>query len=486
MLAPAADAGESWQLAPKFLLGQEIVYAGTITETCGAEPDAGGAEVRFEQRYDMETNVLVTAADPPNSWQIGGYTVIRRPDRQAGDKSGDFEDAVSIHLDAVKVNKAGKPTWLSGAEVAVSLDGWGPSELGYLFATPSEPVKAGVTWVDRRAGQQPIYCRCVGAEPVSGTPCVKIVCVQTAQNWSEKNVATPAWQTQSDVWIDPRTGLVRRVRRVHQMRAVGEQQPSRQVIVDYKQASQLRYHGQMLQERIAEFVAAHRAQTEIEQATSLGEAQRKSKLTTVKSELAAAGAKPHATPYQPVIAEMQRRVEKTLAQRSSETTPTVIATRATAVVGKRAANIVARSVDNNETITLKKLAGKNAVFVLADPTSDLSIAAVQTVVATLGKQKYAPVELYVVSTSSAPEAIQGLRERVPGKYTVCTGGGFDRSYGTSGVPHTIVIDAEGILRGNYVGYGPEFSAQLVSTIRQHGSVERVGSKDDRKSTKFLR
>lgn len=388
---------------------------------------------------------------------------------------------VSVGFQQVLIGPDGRPRWTSaGVEQAWPSDGWASVELGYLVEAPDQPVQQGETWVIRRAGQGPVRCQLLGVEPIDGISCFKLVSASQSQNWSGKEATSPAWSQQCTVWTDPKTGLARRVRREHQLRLPGQSGAPRVLLVEYDQASNRRYHGTLLQQHVADFQAAAKAQTELEQATHALDRQRRRHLSAAQHQLQFALSKPSATPYRPAMAELLRRVEQSQQGKRESIAPTPSSSarpgrtaraegpvRARATVGRPAPSFVLHQLETNQTVTVKKLAGKPALIVLADPASELSQRAVKLAVSAAGRQPGRQIQIYVACTQSDPEALQRLRDQAPGPYVLCSGAGLDKAYGVEAAPHTLFIDADGVLRGNYPGLGPEHSASLTTALEHH-------------------
>jgi hypothetical protein len=480
--SPSGEQAE-YSLTAKYLVGQEIVYIGRLVDTTSQKEN-----VKYEQPFELETSLFVLEVDPKQTARLGCYTVIRRPDHRPDRDKSPFENVVSLRFDDVRVVAAGRATW-SGNDARVSwpTDGWPTSELSYLIEVPSEPIHIGATWVSRDSAPQPTNYQLVAREPVEGVLCLKVEGTQQSQNWKAKEVTTAAWQRKTTVWLDPKTGLARRVRWEHHLRDPGAESPGRVITASYNQASNLRYHGSLLQERTTDFHAAHKAQRELEHAVSSGERHRRRQLTTVQQQLQQATDAPFSTPYRPAMAEMLRWIERAIKEKPEvASAPNTLRIRSTAEIGRPARPFVVHDLGNNQTITLKKLAGKPIVLVIADPTSDLSIHAVAQAVGAVATQAARTAEVLVVCTKTDQRSLAELKERVRGRYTLCGGKGLDGAYGVEGTPHTIFIDGEGILRANYQGHGPETITFLAAALARHARpVSNIGA-NDAGTGKYLR
>jgi hypothetical protein len=351
---------------------------------------------------------------------------------------------------------------------------------------PNKPLDTGATWTLHHAGQESTQCRVTGMESVLGIGCVKVETMQQSQNWDADNIALPAWMNRASIWIDPKSRIVRRLHRDYRVRRPGDTQPSQALLAQYDLTSDFQYHGEHLQQRIADFRAGHTAQNHLEQALASIDRQRPRLLANLKDTIELTlRDKLYWTPYRPAILAMisladyksnESKAGETVRQRSEPQS----------LLGRKARNFVIRVAETDETLTLKKVAGKPVVLVFMDPSSPLSIRALRTAVwAAQNHAELAPT-VYAVCTEIGEDTAKQLKEAVPGAFTICTGKGIDRAYGVDAVPYTLYIDASGYLRGSYVGYGPEMTTALVADLRRkEADVENVG-KGGGTSPSFLR
>jgi hypothetical protein len=85
-------------------------------------------------------------------------------------------------------------------------------------------------------------------------------------------------------------------------------------------------------------------------------------------------------------------------------------------------------------------------------------------------------DVYAVCMKTDDAAMAKLKQAVPSGYRMCKAQAMDRSYGMVAMPHTIMIDKEGLLRANFLGYGPELGMSIAQQMDMHaGKVEQVGN-----------
>ncbi|MGL4464695.1 MAG: hypothetical protein ACRC1K_21285, partial [Planctomycetia bacterium] len=359
----AADGGGTWRLQPRYLPGEEQVYRGTLTEISVSEG------VRFEQPFDLEMIALTLDTDSKKTSVVGCFTVRKLP-TTADEKAAKTENIVSSHFAKVKVNPQGGAAWAdTGATFDLAPDGMPAWELGSFVETPAEAVSVGKQWVLNPAGQPPVVCKVVEAESVLGSPCVKIACTQASPNWSAADVDLAAWSNETTVWIDRKTGLPMRLHRKFDVRKPGDAAPSRTVLVKYDQTSNVRYHGQLLQDRRDEFVASHKMQADLETLTANPQDIRPGRVASLKAVMTAQLAKPTVTPYRRALVDMKKIIERAETDPKSFAAEAVRLPSQARIVGRPARNFVLRVLETNESLNPKKLKGTTAVMMLVDPTA---------------------------------------------------------------------------------------------------------------------
>jgi hypothetical protein len=467
------------KLAPKYTAGQEIVYSGSIIETC-----TGAQGVTYEQPYDVETTALVLQMDAKRNAEIACYTVVRKPNHDVEAAMKSMEDVSTFHFDMMQVTPQGAATWMAGpmkGKMPMPMPtGQAPWELGCFLQTPAEPVAKGMQWTIQAEGQPPVKCTAMGQDMVDGEPCMKVMCVQQSPTWAVKNATQPAWMCESTMWVTMKKGMVYKVSRNFMARDAGEESPNRSVKTMYTQSTNIVYNGPELQARTTDFEAALKAQIEWEKLAA-GKADRtpRGQIGAVRHQLKFALDKSLASPYRMAMKEMLRvaeEAEKNVVLSKPTLPPTM--PHMAAVVGKRARHLAVRDLETNETLTLKNFKGKCVVLVYCDPESALSRKALETVVQT-AKAGKDPCEVYAVCAKTDDATTAMLTKAVPAGYKVCKAQSMDRSYGMIAMPHTIMIDKDGTLRANFLGYGPELGASIAQQMDRQAKMEQIGSKPEK-------
>ena len=495
LIASIAASPGGWRLQPKFGVGQELTYEGKIREV------RASADVESESESRLTVRALVMEKSSDGAVRLGCSTV-RKPSDPKVSKPNQLDDALSISFDEVIVEPTGAARWspsLGGgrnsidaarnSDIQAHID-TSPAaemastrELGFLVEFPANPLKTGEKWVIRQEGAPPLACQVVGPETVMGATCVLVTLHQESQNWKNPSPASPAWCMDAKVWVEEKSRSVFKVDRTTQVRYPGA--PGERVTrqVNYEQATNVRYHGELHQRQVEDFRTVHDAFRKLESARSLaGKSERDKRLAQVRRDLKLAMQQLYSTPFRPAIERLDGLAESLLnAEDAPEEPVIVLAGRREAAVGERAPHFVVRDVKTGETISRKTTRGRPVLLVYIDPKSRLSR---QTLQAAVAAARGCDLSLYAVCTSYDEATEAALREEVPGEYAVCMGGGGDSAYGIQGTPHVVLIDGEGILRVNQLGYGPALETSLVEGCAAIKTAAVVKEKE--KARTFLR
>jgi hypothetical protein len=483
-LASAAWAylpSEGMKLAPKYVQGQEIVYSGTIVESCIGVPG-----VSYEQPYDLEMTALVAAMDAKRNAEMACYTVVKMPNQDAVEEPKPMDGVATFHFDMMRVTPEGMATWMAGPMKGKAPMPMGtaqcPWEMSCFLQVPMEPVVKGMQWTVQMEGQPPVKCTAMGPETVDGELCMKVACMQQSPTWTVKNATQAAWQCESTVWVMMKKGMVYKVHKKQMMRDAGEESPNRCIKTTYTQATNIVYNGPELMDRTTDFEAALKAQIEWEKlATGKSDRSPRNQIGAVRHQLKFALDKPVASPYRAAMSEMMRvaeEAEKNVASSRPKLPPSM--PHMVAVVGKKARHLAVKEMETGGMLTLRDFKGKCTVLVYCDPDSPLSCRALETVVKSSNGLKGA-ADVYAVCMKTDKASMDKLRMTVPGDYKICKSQTMDRSYGMIAMPHTIMIDKEGMLRANFLGYGPELGTSIAQQVEMHsaGKVEQIGNQPEK-------
>jgi len=450
---PAAEAG----VHPRLARGLELCYRGTYTE------ETPGAQVQFVRTYKLENRYFVLNAGPAGA-DIACLTVFRGKTTRSETVS-EMETS-SVRLELGKVDGFGKV--IPPAEVSwlAALDGPPTIECGAFVPVPAKGIQPEQTWEVVEAGRPVRLWRMVGVEDAGGGRCVKLVGTQQSTDWDEPRGDRTAWRRIDTVLLN-RGGYAFRVERIIERREPGRREAGHRLVLKYELESSLQYPGNLFQDR----------QREIAQLQGFAEA-----LTPLLPRAAQVGPRPFEaqlakmqnyaeanppTPYREAIKHVQRLAEAGRRGEAPVTVASDTAAAPVATVGQLAPDFLAMDLATRASARLSKWQGQPVLLLFYDPASDLGEEVLR-----FGQelQTAHPNQLTVVGLSVVGAAPAALKQRDQLKLTfpIISGTGLRLSYAVDATPKMVLIDAAGIVRGHYIGWGPE----IPGTIRD--DFERCG------------
>jgi peroxiredoxin len=457
LLVPAQSSDRTdWLLAPHLSRAQELVYRGTFTE------EALGPRVQFNRACRMEARVFVLDTTAKGA-EAAFYTAFKpqggRPG-PAGARPGDGEPASSVRLELARVEPRGRVA--ADAALAVPLDGPPSVECGAFVEAPTKRVGVGQVWEVSEDGRPPRTWKLVGGEMVNGTSCLKLVGVQQTDDWDRPRADRAAWQRQDTVWLSLRLGVAYRVERVIERREAARNEPTYRSALRYELETNLQYPGQLFEDRRREILQARSfadAAAPLLAAAARNPSQRDALLAKVTYHLD----NHPPTPYREAVLQVKRRLE---AARRGETVAVVAQEPAPAVqvaaVGQPAPDFVTSDLVTHESARLRRWLGRPVLLVFYNPSSTTTDGLLRF--AQSLSDNY-PKEVAVAALCLSEDTEAVLKQRrltIP----VLSGTGLRLSYAVDATPKLILVDAEGVVRGTYAGWGRETSVEVVAELKR--------------------
>ncbi len=471
MSPSAAAVRGDWVLTPRLARGQELVYRGTFTEQAGegvgkVRPATPGAQVQFQRAYRFETRFFVLDA-PPRGVRLAAYTTLQ--DRAASAiKSGIRVEPISssVRLERVTVDLQGKVQADPGVSLTIPLDGPPTIEVGSFLEVPRGRLVSDQGWEVAEEGRPNISWRIIGTEEINGRPCVKIVGVQQTDDWDHPRADRGSWRRQDTVWLAPRTGLSVRVERIIEQREPARRETTQKSILNYELESNLALPGQLAIDRRQDIVQALAFR---ETATPMlpAPASYGKELEALHRKIAYHLENQPTTPYREAMLLLKRQVE---AARRGEVIPVVrqeAAAPAVAAVGEHAPDFVASEITGTGTGAgrLSHWKGKPILLVFYHPSSYTAgelLGFAQEIHTHYGKH------MAVVGLSTSDDTMAVIKQRNSLKlgFPILNGGGMRISYDVETTPKMVLIDANGVVRGAYLGWGRETSEEVMTELRR--------------------
>jgi len=442
-VAAAQPAGRYEALVPPQLArGQELVYSGTYEE------EVRGATVQSNRVYGIESRAFVLDADAKGA-ELALLTVLRS--RAPRGSAGPLQEPSSVRLVQTRLDPQGRLSRL----VPVPLDGPSTVECGQFIELPRSSSGRD-SWDVEEAGRPPQSWRVVGAELRNGLRCIQLRGVQQSDDWDNPRADRIAWRRRDMVWVAVGSGLTCRVERIIERREAAHTEPMQRLSVTYDLESRLTYPGQLYEDRFRE----------ITQARTLGEAAApylrdwtaagQRPLEAILSKIAYHVDNQPETPYRQELQQLRRRID---AARRGETVAVNEAASgeapSRAATGQPAPDFIVTNLLGGESLHLRRLLGKPIVLFFYSPSSPHAHELLRF--ANSIRSSAAGNEVRVLAL-----AMSNDRERVSSDYAqwqldvpIGTGLGLRHSYDVEATPKTVVIDASGIVRRTFVGWGSE-------------------------------
>ena len=443
---PAADSG----LQPKLTRGMELCYRGTYTE------ESPGAQVQLVRTYRLESRYFVLN-DNPQGLDIACLTVFRGKTTRSETVSE--HETSSVRLELGKLDRFGKVTAPTESNWLAPLDGPPTIECGAFVPAPAK-VKADQSWETAEEGRPVRVWRVAGTEDAGGGRCTKLVGTQQSPDWDEPRGDRTAWRRVDTVLLN-RGGYAHRVERIIERREPGRREVGQRLLLKYELESSLQYPGNLFQDRAKE-IAQIQAYADalaplLPRAAQVGPRPFEAQLAKMKNYVETAPP----TPYREAIKHVQRLAE---AGRRGESPVTVAsdaapATTQVATVGRLAPDFLAVDLASRTSVRLRKWQGQPVLLLFYDPASDLGEEVLR-----FGQelQNAHPNELTVVGLSVGSDAPAALKQRDQLKLSlpIVSGSGLRLSYAVDATPKMVLLDGNGIVRGHYIGWGPEIPGSV--------------------------
>jgi hypothetical protein len=449
-LVVAQPQRAEWQLAPQLIRGQELVYTGTFVE------EALVPGVQFQRTFKIETTLLVLDATPQKH-EVAAYTLLALRGKQP---QPDAAGPSSVRLEILEVAPQGR---VRGPVAA--LDGPPTVEWGALVEVPKVRVGVQDSWLVGEDGRPPRTWRVAGVEVVNGTNCVKLVGTQQSPDWDRPRGDSTAWQRRDSVWISPQLGIAYRVERTVERRDPLRKEPTHRYVLRYDLDSRLTYPGNLLEDRVHEIRQTRKIW---EEAVPLlrEPAQHRQQLDALLKRIAAHLEGQPPTPYRKAILHVKQRIE---AARRGETIPEGDAEQAAppspAVgVGQRVPDAVVTDLIGRQSLRLHSLVGRPVLLAFYNPDSPTGAQVLQF--AQTLCEKYRPSLTVVgLAVSDDGDLVRKQHAELRLSFPVLDGMGLHQTFCVDATPRLVVLDAEGILRGGFTGWGAHTPREVLGEIQ---------------------
>jgi peroxiredoxin len=445
-----------WQLIPRLDRGQELVYRGSFTE------EALGKGIQFNRAYRLEARVFVLDLAPQGA-DLALFTVLRphtgRTERAEAEVS-------SVRLERVWLDLQGRIRADSAASLSVPLEGPATVEAGLFVEVPRSRVGPSQSWEVLEDRRPPQTWKVTGTETINGTSCLRLEGLQQSDDWDKPRADSSAWRRRDRIWLALRLGVAYRVERTVERHDPARVEPSQRSATRYELESALKYPDQMFEDRRKEIL---QARTLAEAATPLlpepgkhGRPPFEALLAKITHHL---DHQPP-TPYREAILQVKRRVEAAL---RGESPPTLVASAASLTpvmaFGKPAPDFTVTGLTDDQPVQLKQRLGKPLLLVFFNPAS--STAADVLRFAQRTSEGTSPkVTVLGLAVADDAERARQLHTELPLSFPLLPGDRLRPNYAVDVTPKLIVLDAEGVVRGSFIGWGRETATAVTEELQK--------------------
>jgi hypothetical protein len=468
--AQPAERAE-WLLVPQLGHAQEFVYRGTFEEK------AAGSDLEFERKYLVRGALFVLDATPRGS-EAAFLTALRLRN------GGRLEEAApsSARLEVVRIDPQGRISAGPGGSLAIPLEGPPTIEVGALVEVPKQAIGVGRSWYIEEDGRPVHRWTIAGTEPVNGTTCVKLVGVQQSDDWDRPRADRVAWWRQDTAWVAPRLGVAYKVERLIKRREPAHKEPFYQSVLAYQLETRGEYPRQISDD----------LRREVRQTRDLAEAAAPLLANPGKSAAeidALLGRIKYHTDhhaaavaaYREPLVHLERRLE---AARKGEAAPAVApldaAPSTVAAIGKPVPDFLTTDFTSKETGRLHRWKGKPLLMIFYSPASPLAESVLR-----LGEEvtlsSHGAIGVVGLAMSPDAEGVRKQRAELHVTIPVYDGRGLRQSYAVEATPKVVFIDADGVLRGAWVGWGEETRDAVLRELQpwqKKSGAARVASPHD--------
>lgn len=439
-------SGSDWLLLPQLGKGQELVYRGLFTE------ESVGQAVAFNRTYRMENRVLVLDVGT-RGMDVALLTVLKA--RHDKPEQGKLPEPSSVRLELVQVDLQGRLE-APGISLSVPMEGPPTVEGGAFVEVPRSRVGINRSWEVHEEGRPPRSWKVIGTEVVNGTSCLKLVGRQQSDDWDRPRADRTAWHRVDTVWMAPRLGIAYRVERVIERRAPARREPTQRSVMRYELDSSLVYPGQLFEDRHREILQVRNlvdaAGPFLREPGKYGNAPFDALLAKVANHLD----NQPPTPYREAVLQFQRRLE---AAKRGEVAPVSrtedsFAPGTGAAIGQPAPDFVASDFTIRESIRLRRFQGHPMLLVFYNPTAKTA-SEVLRFAQSVAAAHQPGITVLGLAVSDDSQTILQQRSEHRLTFPLLSARGLRLLYGVDATPRLVVLDAEGIVRGAYEGWGRE-------------------------------
>jgi peroxiredoxin len=455
------QATSGWQPTPQLTPGLELVYTGSYSEE-SLIPNAS-----HQTQYRLETNVLVLDAGVKD-WNVAVLSSLSLQQvPQPGQKKA--AGPTSMRLALAKVDWQGRLRQ-DKKLMEIALKEPPTLEIGYFIPVLGGKLTGTSTWDIADPGKPAQRWKVVGTESCGGLQCIKVTAVQQSPDWDKVRADTIGWRRQDTIWIHPQLFIAQKVERIIEQRAAARETPTSRSIVKYELDSQLRYPGQMFEQRKADAVRTAKLQDDsqtILHQPVLNRQALEAAIHKVSYHLAHPGTEQR-TPYLKLASHLKVELEKAksgeVSVRSNIDDPAPLV-GGRIEVGKQAPDFTVSSLIEPTTHRLGSHRGKSVIVFFYNPATPLG-REVMAYMKRLSEQQKDNLAIFALAVTQDGDLVRAQHKKLKLAFPILDGNGMRLSYGATDTPRFVVVDGDAIVRFAETGWGYHTSFAIEETLRQ--------------------
>jgi peroxiredoxin len=455
----APDRGD-WLLLPQLARGQELVYSGTFTE------EALSPGVQFQRAFRVDTTVFVLDVGNPQC-SLAFLTVVSpRSSPNPREPGNTAQPPSSVRLEMLPMDRQGKLQPAQPAALTVPIEGPPTIECGLFREMPKAKVSVSSTWDANEAGRPPWTWRVEGTESIQNVHCVRVVGVQQSPDWDTPRADSRAWQRRDTLWIASQLGLTYRFERVIERRDAARQTATHRSVLRCDLQSGLTWPGKFYDNRRHEIEQASKFAQEADGWLHDAEKNKPQLEGLLKRLKQYSDAEP-ATPYRKAVAQVQKRIEaglrgETIPDPQNDAAPLQVPR---AALGQRMPDFVCTDLLTHQTQRLQRLLGKPVLIMFYNPATPTGLKAVRFAQA-VAERSPNGVSVLALAVTDDEELVQHQHKDLKLAFSILDGNGVLGLFAVNATPHFVVLDAQGIVRGAWTGWGIQTAAEVSEHLQK--------------------
>jgi peroxiredoxin len=257
-----------------------------------------------------------------------------------------------------------------------------------------------------------------------------------------------------------------RVERTLERREPAREEPSHRTVVRYELESSLQYPGQFLEDRRRDIVQAKAfADFLAPLLPNPGQHGPKPFEAIIKKATAHLESNPP-TPYREAVLHVKRRAEAALRGESAVALPSDGTAPPTGASPRQVApDFVATNLLTRGSVQLRRLQGKPILLVFYTPTSQ-TVDELLRFAQSINDDYGGAVTVLGLAISPDDDRVRRQHGNLLLTFPILSGGGLRAAYAVDATPKILVLDADGVIRGSYTGWGPEIPTAVRTEIKQ--------------------